>query len=263
MRNKLFYSILFFLFVVSACKIGKKTVGEENLVDNSLKDLISATESKLLHYKDLKIKYTGKINTQSTKLNLSGQIRIIHDSLIWMNATALLGIEAGRVLITKDTVFLQDNFKASIKVFSVEQFADSFGITARLDVLEKLLLGEFARMELGNYQRVEDLAVFTGYFQYMALYLGNNNTIDYKAYLGSAHYRVDSMFVRDLSGGKSFRLDYGDYVSLDNILLPSQLSVQFGVGEQISSAELLYKKLTFDENTTNPGLSSGFVKIKM
>jgi len=263
MKNKLFYSLLIFLFALSSCNLGRRMVGERNIVEKSLKELISVTESKYINYKDLKIKYAGKISTSTAKHNLSGQIRIIHDSLIWMNATALLGIEVGRILITKDTVYLQDNFKSTIKMFSVEQFADSFGISARIDVLERLLLGEFARMELKNYQRIEDMAVFTAYFQYLALYQGNNNSLEYKVFLDSSQYRVDSMYVREYSTGKNFMLSYGEYVAADNLIVPSQLTVQSGNETNSFSAEIFYKKLTFDENTSNPGLTSGFVKIRM
>lgn len=263
MKTNYYFLIILIFLSLTSCEAGKKFTRSKGTAEKSMKEFLSSTELNTVNYRDLRIKYTGKIQSESTKLNVSGQIRIIHDSLIWMNATALLGIEAGRLLITKDTVYVQDNFKSLIKMYSVQQFADSFGITADLMVLEKLLLGEFARMEVETYTRIEDLEIASSYFAYLAQYVGKSNNLSYKAFVRPDNFRVDSLELSRSFSSKNVKLKYGVYLMVDSVTVPSEINFILADSISATNALVMYKKLYFDKETSNPGLSENFTRIRM
>jgi len=87
--------LIFALFFVTSCSTIKKTKQEESKIENK--------------YTSFTSRYKGSYNGIPFKV----QIRAQHDSLLWFRVSAF-SMEAGRALITKDSLFVMDKINKQI-----------------------------------------------------------------------------------------------------------------------------------------------------
>lgn len=90
--------ILIILFV-SSCSVTKKTKQQEVIVEKEDK----------CKYETFTSRYKGSYNGIPFKI----QVRAAHDSVIWCSVSAL-SMEAGRMLITNDSVFVMDKINKQV-----------------------------------------------------------------------------------------------------------------------------------------------------
>ncbi len=84
-----------------------------------------------------RLQYRDESGTQSGTVN----IRMIKDSVVWMNATKL-GFEIARVLVTADSAFVLNRLEGSTSAVSLYELAHEFGLPPRLDYIQHLLMGQ-------------------------------------------------------------------------------------------------------------------------
>ena len=90
--------ILIILFV-SSCSVNKKSITQQEITQQD-------EETK---YDTFTSKYEGNYNGIPFKI----QVRAAHDSVIWCSISAL-SMEAGRMLITNDSVFVMDKINKEV-----------------------------------------------------------------------------------------------------------------------------------------------------
>src|SRR5215216_6405944 len=73
--------------------------------------------------------------------DVNANMRMYKDSLIWVSVNAVFGIEAMRMLITKDSVFLLDKLNKSYLVRSVDYLQEVSSLPLTLSTLQNLLMG--------------------------------------------------------------------------------------------------------------------------
>ncbi|MFZ1686940.1 MAG: DUF4292 domain-containing protein, partial [Flavobacteriales bacterium] len=89
--------------------------------------------------------YTAKaditVATDTSEKSFNAQVRSVTDSALWTSITALLGIEAGRVLLTPDSMKLLDRLHDTFFVGDVALAKTRFGLQPDLQLLQQALLG--------------------------------------------------------------------------------------------------------------------------
>lgn len=94
----------------------------------------------------------GRVVLNKDDYDLTANVRIQRDSAIWISVTALMGIEAGRIMITPDSIKLVNRLRSeyAVKAFDyVHRFTND-----RLDFhdLQALLLGNVPQSVLDEIQ---------------------------------------------------------------------------------------------------------------
>jgi len=98
---------------------------------------------------DNKISFTtfsGKVevdyeDAEGKKINVNAHVRMQKDSVIWVSITAMLGIEALRMRITKDSVRLLDKQNKVYTPRSISFLQELTALPLNLSTLQDLLLG--------------------------------------------------------------------------------------------------------------------------
>jgi hypothetical protein len=90
--------------------------------------------------------YSAKVNVDYTggdgkKYNVNANIRMLKDSAIWVSVNAILGIEAMRLFITKDSVRLLDKLNKTFTDRSVDYLRDVTSLPLNLYTLQDLIIG--------------------------------------------------------------------------------------------------------------------------
>ncbi|MBR3710089.1 MAG: DUF4292 domain-containing protein [Bacteroidales bacterium] len=127
---------------------GRLTIGWVVLAMVGLLQASSCTAKKKLvspmahaaHYEWMSAKMSGELKVESGEFPFSGTLRMRRDSTIWISASALMGIENLRALITQDSVILinrMDQTYLAEPVSSLEQTVHA----PSLQALQAMLLG--------------------------------------------------------------------------------------------------------------------------
>ncbi len=72
--------------------------------------------------------------------DLSGQLRMRKDSLVWVSVTASMGIEVARVKVSTDSVWILNRLEKTYLAEPMENVAQYLGIPLSLTLLQTLLL---------------------------------------------------------------------------------------------------------------------------
>lgn len=86
----------------------------------------------------IKVDYTGG---DGKKYDVNANIRMYKDSAIWIAVNALLGIDAMRLLITKDSVKLLDKLNKTYTARSVDYLQEVTSLPLDLKILQDLIIG--------------------------------------------------------------------------------------------------------------------------
>jgi hypothetical protein len=135
-RKAIILLIIILSIVATSCKLYKfsgnkvQRLRYEHLLDSINKNEIS--------FKHLSFKFTAKIKTENTIESFIGMCRIASDSLIWMSFQKM-GIEGGRLLLTKDSVFLINRTDKIVNYGSAKQLIDQFYIDIDYHFVQSML----------------------------------------------------------------------------------------------------------------------------
>jgi hypothetical protein len=107
-----------------------------------IKETLSRVDSNRIDFRT----YSAKVNVDYTggdgkKYNVNANIRMLKDSAIWVSVNAILGIEAMRLFITKDSVKLLDKLNKTFTDRSVDYLREVTSLPLNLYTLQDLIIG--------------------------------------------------------------------------------------------------------------------------
>jgi outer membrane lipoprotein-sorting protein len=155
----LFCSIIIVSFFNSSCRgskkiqtaITKKDTTEVVVInprighDDSMQ-FIQMTLDTIIRQKILFTTFNAKVDVDYTggdgkKYDVNATVRMYKDSLIWVSVNAILGIEAMRLLITKDSVKLLNKLDKIYTARSVSYLQEVIALPLDLSTFQDLIIG--------------------------------------------------------------------------------------------------------------------------
>ena len=125
MRNRLFIVLFALLLVASSCASRKKIVQPQQpqAFEWLVANIAVQAEGNGVTYNDL-----------------SGQIRMRKDSLVWLNVTATMGVEVLRAKISTDSVWMVNRLEKSYLAEPLDTISAQLGMPLSLPLIQTLLL---------------------------------------------------------------------------------------------------------------------------
>jgi len=237
------------LLILVSCKAKKQLV-----INPSANNTVKPTDNKLSQLAAIRAgqtnfdTFSGKART---KLNLSGSsndvtlnIRIKKNQVIWVSITAIAGIEVARALITPDSVSVINKLQ-SIYIKQPFSYLNKFaGKEFNYKTLESLLTGN-AIPELVNdradLQTKNDTITLSGHL----------NEIIYKLAIGPG-MKVTQTSLDNQSAGQSLLVTNGTFIQVDTRIVPSQIDIESVVKDKKIQVNLHYVKVELDQPLEYP-----------
>jgi hypothetical protein len=112
-------------------------------------------EENQFHFETLSMKASIEASLSSKETySLTGNIRMIRDSVIWISVSPGLGIEAVRLYITQDSVFFMNRLNNEYAATTFGFFNTQYQVDLDFNMLQSLLTGNgLAVKTLENQQR--------------------------------------------------------------------------------------------------------------
>jgi len=140
MKNISWYVLLIsgILFLIS-CK-SKKPLSQTDIPKKSTRFLLKKMNQQEVEVDWFSAKAKLKYSDQHERVGATANIRLRKDSVFWMNIKKA-GVEAFRVLITTDSVFMINRLDKQYMIKGLDFVEEKFGMPADFMSLQRLLLG--------------------------------------------------------------------------------------------------------------------------
>lgn len=225
------FNLLFFLiftFTLFSCSPARKTL-KVPVKKETAEFLVQKLKENELHYSWLSAKFSADYENNGKENSFSGQIRIRKDSLIWISLTPLLGIEAVRLIITRDSVKMINRLNDTYFTGDYNLINKFLDANIDYDLLQAFLLGN----DLGNYESekfracVEDGRYKLANGERKKMNGLNKNSSEnqrvflHDIWLDPVSFKITRASIKE-TGKENTRLEsaYGPFETVDNQILP-------------------------------------------
>jgi hypothetical protein len=261
--NKLSMRIVILIIVIavlSSCRSTKKiqtaitkkdTVtlpATTNKIDTSelIRNALAQLSVNKLDYKTftakLDIDYRGG---DSKHYDVNGTLRIYKDSAIWISVNAVLGIEAMRLLVTKDSIFLLDKLNKTYSARSIDYLQEVTALPLTLLTLQDLLVGNpvFVDSNLVSYsssnKRTTILSIGPSFKNLLTIDNEDNTLL---------HSKLDDV---DLTKSRTADLGYDDFEKKQGKFFPTKRRITVAEKNKLE-VSLKFKQVDFNEEVSFP-----------
>ena len=268
-KNQRSIIVLMFLFFgivlqsLTGCKTAKKIQASIDKKDTTsvhitnssaedslkvIRDEMDALSKKQINFKTfsakIKVEYEDSKGKQP---NITAYVRILKDSLIWISGYAtVFNIEAFRVLVNKDSVFVLDKINKEVKRRSMDFLQEVTEIPFDLNTLQNLFVGNpiFFSDSVISYKETESkilLATLGTYFKHL-LTLNKGDRL-------LLHSKLDDV---NVTRNRTADITYGDYENNNGITFSTSREIT------VSEKNKLDIRLNFKQWEFNKELSITF-----
>ncbi len=261
MFGRLVLALLFIVFLFS-CRSSKKLQSAVTNKDSVITLLVNPAESdsvKLLHDALDKIAsntiqyntFSGKIkvdykDTRQRKYDFNSFVRIRKDSAIWISISAILGIEAFRVLVTPDSVKIMNRLDNYIQYHSTDYIREITQLPADFYTLQDILIGNPVFLDTTNvlmYKESENnisISTLGEFFKHLLTLRKEDSAIE--------HSKLDD---QDITRNRTADFSFEDYTQVQGRLFSSKRKIVITEKNRIDIT-LDYKQVEFDKTLSFP-----------
>jgi hypothetical protein len=213
---------------------------------NMISDALRKLDSNQIDYRTFSAKvgidYQG---SDGKKYDVNAVIRMYKDSAIWISANAILGIEAMRVLITRDSVKLLDKFNKNYTARSVDYLKEVTALPLDLKTVQDLIIGNavFLDSNVISYSRgngVVSLLSLGQWFKNLVTLSESDMTI--------LHSKLDDA---DVTRNRTADLTYADYENKKGFPFSTKRRITIAEKKKLD-IKLDFKQYDFNEEVSFP-----------
>lgn len=255
------FFILFFLASALAACTGSRKAAREPLKEQGDHFLMSKLKEHELKFDKFSAKFNVTYQVGRKKTTVSGNLRIAHDSIIWISITPALGIEAVRFMLTPDSI-------KYINRLSNTYFLRDFAYINQL--LNKTLDYDMAQAFLiGNDFSLYDSNVFKASIENQQYKLNTTDRRKLRRYvrrseddisipiqsiwLDAENFKITKVLLKEAErDSRKFLATYAEFTDVDGKLIPSKLDFRVETDDKKVRINIRYSKIQLDQELTFP-----------
>lgn len=185
----------------------------------------------------------AKVDFDSEKNSLSGtaQIRIQKDSTIWVSLSPGLGIEAARVLITRDSVAVLNKLDKVYMDYSFVELSKKLDFDLNYSLVESVIIGNLIYPYVR--ERVVKNADMYTYTQQHGVYKFDNA-------IGAKTMKLEKVQVVDTLTNNTISVNYSDFQLVEEEVFPFLIKAVLAysqTGKKKTTIDLEYKQTNIED----------------
>lgn len=256
--------IIIVLVIFSGCKSTKKIQAAISKKDSTsvhitsqsdsdslivIKNLLNDIHAKKTDFKTFSAKIKAEYeDVKGKQPNITAYVRMFKDSLIWISGYAtVFNIEAFRVLINKDSVYVMDKINKEVQMRSIDYLQEVTQIPFDFTTLQNLLIGNpiFFSDSVVSYKETESkilLATIGTYFKHLITLNKADHTM--------LHSKLDDV---DIARNRTADITYGEFENNEGVNFSTYREIT------VSEKNKLDIQLKFKQYEFNKELQISFV----
>ncbi len=229
MKNRIALLFLALIVVFSSCR--KETIGFKS----KKKGNINIEEIDFDYFQArTKVRYAEG----DKQVNGNANIRIKKDSVIWFSVSPSIGIEATRVMITKDTAIVINRMEKEYYVFNFEEISRYFNFRIDYDLIQSIILGNLARP-------IDDDTKIAKENEYFMI-KQRSGPLDLQSFVLADNKKIETVLINEQATSNFLTLKYSEFEETGGYLFPNvcqvNLTYKAKKGPVVTSINLEHKK---------------------
>ncbi len=254
MNFKHFVYILSLCTLLFSCRVSKPNQISIDESQNIKTDTIAISQEP--SFISVFLKADCELTSNNNSTNFNANIIIIHDSTIWISATAIAGIEAFRILCTLDSIKIIDRLNKKYYTFTYQEINNKMGICINFNLLEALITAkEFKSLKNEILQKNID-STYSDYIISQIIDIKNNESCHFlqKIKLSSPSNRILQNEINYSDKGTlTIVFNYDEYLCKDSLFLPKTVNIEIKTLEGIISQIIMnIKQIKINQNIATP-----------
>ena len=207
---KTIFSILIIALLLSSCKSKKNKLpmtSQDPLPEKSTKFLQKALGRNEIDAEWMSAKAKIAYEDDFEKVKATAYIRLRKDSILWFNVKKA-GVEAARVQITKDSVYIINRLEKEYTIKGLDFFESQYNLPASFDAIQTVALGNI--LYLSNIKPDSEIDD-----DRHRLFVEKDN-IRAEYWMEGLTYRLSQMTFTDIRNDRKFDMTFDNYKQLDD-----------------------------------------------
>jgi len=164
-----------------------------------------------------KVRYTEG----DKQVNGNAHIRIKKDSLIWFSISPSVGLEATRVMITKDTAIVINRMDKEYYIFNFEEISRYFNFKVDFELIQSIILGNLAR----EIDEKTQIAKENNYY----LIKQTSGPLDIQSFVLIDNKKIETVLINENETSNFMTLKYSEFKETKKLSFPQELPGQFNL----------------------------------
>ena len=229
MKNRIALLFLSLVVVFSSCK--KETIGFKS----RKKGNVNIEEIDFDYFQArTKVRYAEG----DKQVNGNANIRIKKDSVIWFSVSPSIGIEATRVMITKDTAIVINRMEKEYYIFNFDEISRYFNFKIDYDLIQSIILGNLARP-------IDDDTKIAKENEYFMI-KQKSGPLDLQSFVLADNKKIETVLINEQATSNFLTLKYSEFKETGGYLFPNvcqvNLTYKAKKGPVVTSINLEHKK---------------------
>ncbi len=248
------------LILVSGCTGTRKAL-RAPLKEQGAEYLIHKLKQNELKYCSLSAKFTATFYRNKKKTNLSGQLRIKHDSIIWISVTPILGIEMARFELTPDSIKFLNRMNSTYMAREFKYINQLLNKTLDFDMAQAFITG--------NDFSLYDTSLFKALIDNQEYKLMTSNRHKLKRFvrrsekeisiplqsiwLDPESFKITRVLLKEAErDSRKFLAEYNEFLTVSNQSIPIKLDYQITTDKEKIRIKIDFSKIQLDEKISFP-----------
>ena len=151
------------------------------------------------------------------QINGNANIRIKKDSVIWFSVSPSIGIEATRVMITKDTAIVINRMDKEYYIFNFDEISRYFDFKIDYDLIQSIILGNLARP-------IDESTKIAKENNYV-LIKQKSGPLDLQSYVLADNKKIETVLINERATSNFLTLKYDEFKETGGYLFPNVCQV--------------------------------------
>jgi len=233
--------LFFLLLVIASCSATKKT-HKFSLVEISTDDLLVKMQQNESQFHTLSAKALIDITSQGKTNSLKATIRMTKDSAIWVSISAGMGLEAARILLTRDSVLFINRLNKTYFVGNYKFINHLINAQVDFDIIQALLTGNDFKWY--DYQDIEASIMGSQYQlesanrRKLKKYIKSpdcaSQVIYQSMWLNPESFKIERIKIKEIKNeNKKIVAEYSHFKTIDGQILPAQYDITISAQNDI------------------------------
>lgn len=258
--SKLRLLTLFFgvLIITASCSTSRRAI-KGPLKEQGTEYLFNNLKANELNYKFLSAKFSANIKLDKNDSQITGQIRIKRDSIIWISISPLMGIEMARIMITNDSISYVNRIESSYFTGTFDHINKLVNSTLDFDMLQSFLTGnDFSRYENTSFRGGIDERQYTlqtSNRRKLKKFVKTNEDVQIPIqhiWLDPETFKIVRIMIRETAAnGRKAEAIY-THEKISEQLVPVNINFEVETASRKSMMDIQYSKIIIDQELQFP-----------
>jgi hypothetical protein len=245
---------------ISSCTSSRKAI-RTPIKEQGAEFLTDKLKEYELKFDQFSAKFSVTYQVDGKKTSASGNLRIQHDSIMWISISPALGIEAVRFMLTPDSIKFINRLSNTYFIHDFAYINQLLNKTLDYDMAQAFLLGnDFSLYDSTSFKASVDnqqYKLITENRRKLRRYVRRSEdeiSIPIQAiWLDPGNFKVTKVLLKEAErDSRKFQATYNEFEPVNNEMIPTNLEFKFETDNQKISIKIKYSRIQINQDQTYP-----------